>query len=81
MLTKEEAHNLIQGFNASCRSIELMNRVKYCEYFLPGDKVIWTDTVGIVVDFEYPFVNVLFDLALNPVRINVNVCNVEKVIS
>ena len=81
MITKEEADQLIKGFNHSCRVIENQNRVKYCEYFLPGDKVIWTDTPGIVVDFSWPYVSVLFDKGLNPVRLNCNVCNIEKVIN
>jgi hypothetical protein len=80
MITKEEANEMIQGFNASCRTIELMNRVKYLKYFIPGDKVIWSDTLGVVVDFDYPFVTVLFDRALNPVRLHCRVCNIGRVI-
>jgi hypothetical protein len=75
MITKEEANELIKGFNHSCRVIESLPS----ESFLPGDKVIWSDTIGVVVSFEYPVVTVLFDLALNPVRLHCRVCNIERV--
>ena len=53
--------------------------IKHCEYFNPGDRILFEGTEGTVIDQYHQWVTILFDGALNPTNWDCVYCDIAKI--